>query len=488
MSHDADVVVVGAGPNGLTAAAVLAKHGLDVRVFELAPEVGGGTRSAELTLPGYVHDVCSAVHTTGILSPAFRYLDLERQGLEWVTPEASVAHPLEAEPAALLEASLTTTAQQLGADAKAYERLLRPWVNAGARLFEDVLNPLGIPRHPWLMARLGWYGLGSARSLASRFESERTRALLAGCAAHSILPLESPLTAAVGLVFLIAGHVHPWPIAKGGSRAIGQALWRVTEALGGRLESNVEVRSLSQLPKARAYVFDLAPAQLANLAADELPSGYSSALVRYRMGPGVFKMDWALSEPIPWRDPECRRAATVHVGGTFDEIADSERCAFEGRHSERPFLIVAQQSLFDPSRAPSGKHTGYAYCHVPNGSERDLTQIVEAQIERFAPGFKQCILGRHQSTAQALERYNPSYIGGAITGGVADLRQFVTRPAWRWDPYSTPNPRLFICSHSTPPGGGVHGMCGLFAASSVLSRTFGRAKPRWRTRTSSGKS
>jgi phytoene dehydrogenase-like protein len=474
VSSELDALIVGAGPNGLTAAAALAAHGLRVHVVELAAEAGGGVRSAELTLPGFVHDVCSAVHTTGVFSPAFAALELERHGLQWLTPQASVAHPLDDGPAVLLEASLERTAESLGADARSYQRLLRPWVNAGPKLFRDILNPLSFPSHPWLMARLGWYGVRSASALVRRFEEPRTRALLGGCAAHSSLPLDHALTAALGLVFLVAGHLRPWPIARGGSRSIADALLACCKQRGVTLQLGERVERLSALPKARAVLFDLAPRNVAAIAADALPSSFRTRLERYRMGPGVCKVDWALDGPIPWRDPNCLRTATVHLGGRFEELAASEHAAFNGQVSERPFMIVAQQSLFDGSRAPEGKHTGYAYCHVPAGCDLDLTEVLEQQMERFAPGFRDQILARHTQTAAQLEQYNPSYIGGAITGGVADLRQFISRPTLRWDPYSTPNPKLFICSHSTPPGGGVHGMCGLGAAHSVLRRVFGR--------------
>lgn len=476
MSTALDVIVVGSGPNGLTAAAVLARHGLSVLVLEASHELGGGTRTAELTLAGYRHDVCSAVHTMGCLSPAFRALDLERFGLEWVHPPASVAHPLDDADAAVLEPSVSLTAAGLGADRRAYLDLIAPFVRAREHLVEDLLAPLGVPRQPLCMARFGWLGLRSARRLAEgRFSTQAARALFAGAAAHSVLPLEALATAAFGLVFLVAGHLKTWPVARGGSDAIARALVAVGRAHGVRFETGRRVQALAELPDARVVLFDLAPRQLAEIAGDALPSAYRERLLAYRMGPACFKLDLALEGPIPWRDPRCARAATVHVGGRFDEIASAERAAWEGAHTDKPFVLVAQQSLFDPSRAPAGMHTGYAYCHVPAGSTFDMTAAIEAQIERFAPGFKDRVLARKKTFPSELEAYNPSYLGGAVTGGAASIDQLFSRPVLRLDPYSTPNPRLFLCSQSTPPGGGVHGMCGFHAAGSVLRRSFGRA-------------
>lgn len=474
---DPDVLIIGSGPNGLTAAAMMAREGLSVTVLEAASSLGGGLRSAELTLPGFVHDVCSAVHTVGCLSPAFRELRLEQHGLEWLYPELSVAHPLDGQPAVTLAPTVAETALGLGDDRTRYRRLVGPFVRAGESLFGDVLEPLGIPRHPVTMARLGWFGLRSAERLRRMFREQRSAALLAGCAAHSVMPLSHWLTSAMALVFFIAGHLRPWPVARGGSVSIAGSLERVCRKQGVTFELDQRVTSLRRLPNARAVLFDLAPAQVAAIAGEELPSAYVERLRRFRMGPGIFKLDWALDGPIPWTDPDVQRASTVHVGGTFDEIAAAEARAFAGRVPERPFLIVAQQSHLDDQRAPPGKHTGYAYCHVPAGCDVDMTPAIEAQIERFAPGFRERILARHKHSPAQWERYNPSYIGGAITGGVNDLAQFFARPALRWDPHSTPNRRLYLCSQSTPPGGGVHGMCGRAAAKSALRRVFG---VRWR--------
>jgi phytoene dehydrogenase-like protein len=466
-----DAVVVGSGPNGFAAAIELARTGASVRLLEARETVGGGIRTAALTLPGFAHDVCSGCHPMAVLSPWFRSVPLDAHGLRWIHPPASVAHPLDDEPAVLLRRSLHTTASELGEDARAYERLFAPFVREPHALLADLLAPLRIPKHPFRMARFGLPGLFPAtRAFSRRFRGRRARAVLAGCAAHSILPLEQPLTAAVGMIFALTAHVVDWPVVAGGSQAMAEALASYLRALGGRIETGRCVRSLADLPPARVVLFDTSPAQLADIGAAILPAGYVRRLRRYRYGPGAFKLDWALDGPIPWRDPRCLEASTVHLGGTLEEIAAAEAAVWRGEHPERPFVLVVQQSEFDATRAPAGKHTGYAYCHVPAGSTADLTGVVERQIERFAPGFRDRILARHTMRTRDLQDENPNYVGGAITGGVADLWQFFARPVARLDPYSTPNPRLFLCSASTPPGGGVHGMCGYFAARSALRR------------------
>jgi phytoene dehydrogenase-like protein len=467
---DPDAVIIGAGPNGLAAAVHLARAGASVVVLEASAEIGGGTRTAELTLPGFHHDRCSAVHPMAILSPWLRQLPLADHGLRWIRPPASVAHPLDDGPAVLLRRSLDETCDQLAGDARAYRRLVAPFLGDPHGLLADALAPLGIPRHPLLMLRFGLVGLRSATGVARRFETPQARALFAGCAAHSILPLERSVTAALAMMFLIAGHVEEWPVAAGGSHAITRALASLLVASGGRIETAVRVRALADLPPARVYLFDTSPAQLAAIAEPVLPRRYLRRLRRYRYGPGVFKLDWALDGAIPWRDPRCLEASTVHLGGTLEELAAAEAAVWRGEHPERPFVLVCQQSQFDPTRAPPGKHTGYAYCHVPAGSTVDLTARIEQQIERFAPGFRDRILARQVTTPADLERDNPNYVGGAITGGVADLFQLFSRPVARLDPYSTPHPRLYLCSASTPPGGGVHGMCGYHAARSALRR------------------
>lgn len=466
-----DAVVVGSGPNGLAAAIELARGGARVRVLEARDEIGGGTRTAALTLPGFAHDVCSGCHPMGVLSPFFRSLPLTAHGLRWIHPPASVAHPLDDQPAVLLRRSLEATAAELGEDAAAWRGVFAPFLDRPHDLLADLLGPLRLPAHPLRLARFGLPGLLPATvAFRARFRGARARAALAGCAGHSILPLERPLSAAVGLLFALTAHVEAWPVAAGGSRAIADALAATLRALGGRIETGVRVRRLADLPPTRVALFDTSPAQLADVGEAVLPAAYVRRLRRYRYGPGAFKLDWALDGPIPWRDPRCLEASTVHVGGRLEEIAAAEATVWRGAHPERPFVMVVQQSQFDPSRAPAGRHTGYAYCHVPAGSEVDCTAAIEAQIERFAPGFRDRILARHRLTPADLERDNPNYVGGAITGGVADLFQFFTRPVARLDPYRTPHPRLFICSASTPPGGGVHGMCGYFAARSALRR------------------
>ncbi|TRX56117.1 NAD(P)/FAD-dependent oxidoreductase [Fulvivirga sp. M361] len=469
--NDVDAVIIGSGPNGLAAAIELARNGAKVAVFEAATTPGGGLRTAELTLPGFHHDFCSAVHPMGVLSPYFKKLPLEQYGLKWIFPEASVAHPLDDGAAVLLTRSLKETALGLGNDAESYVRLLRPFVTKAEALLEDALAPLTIPKSPFLMARFGMKAIRSATGLAnSIFKETRAKALFAGCAAHSILPLEKPLSAALGMMFTLTGHVTDWPVAAGGSQYIADALTSYLRELGGDIITSTRVTSMKDLPPAKAYLFDTDPLQLMRIASDRLPNGYVKRLQRYHFGPGAFKVDWALDGPIPWKDPNCLKASTVHIGGTIDEIASSERDAWYGRHHEKPFVLLCQQSQFDTGRAPEGKHTGYAYCHVPNGSDVDRTEAIENQIERFAPGFKDIILKRHTTGGRAFSNYNPNYVGGAITGGVADLTQLFTRPVARFDPYSTPDPKIFICSASTPPGGGVHGMCGYYAAKSALKR------------------
>ena len=472
--HSYDAVVIGSGPNGLGAAIALARAGLEVLVVEGAETVGGGTRTAELTRPGFLHDVCSAVHPMGVLSPFFGALPLAEYGLQWLHPPVSAAHPLDDGPAVLLQRSPEETAAGLGADGEGWRRMVAPFLPRPDNMLADLLGPPGWPSQPLTMARFARLGLGSACGLAGRFQGARARALLAGCAAHSVLPLTRWPSAAVGLVFALTGHWTDWPVARGGSGAIAGALAAYLRALGGQIQTGWQIADLGELPPARAVLFDTAPQQVVELAQGHLPQRYLRRLGRYRYGPGTFKIDWALAGPIPWRDGAIAQASTVHVGGPLEEVVRAEGEAWRGIVPQRPFVMVCQQSHFDPLRAPSGQHTGYAYCHVPHACTVDMTGAIEAQIERFAPGFGDLILARHTCAPGDFQAYNPNYIGGAITGGAADMGQLLTRPVRRLNPYTTPNPQLFLCSASTPPGGGVHGMCGYNAAQVVLRR-LGRA-------------
>jgi phytoene dehydrogenase-like protein len=456
-----DAVVIGSGPNGLSAAVRLARAGASVVVLEAEREIGGGARTAELTLPGFKHDVCSGAHPLGILSPWFAALPLADHGLRWIKPPASVAHPLDDEPAVVLHRSLEETARGLGADADAYQALLAPFLHAPRDLISDALSLRFLPRRPFKLARFGLIGLRSAAAVAkSRFSGERARALFAGCAAHSMAPLEHRLTASVALLFLVAGHTEEWPVAKGGSASIVAALASLLRSLGGEIRTGIRVRTARDLPDARVFLFDLTPRQVASIAEKALPEPFVKKLRRRIQGPAAFKLDWALSGPIPWKDPSCLLASTVHLGGTLPELSESESAAFNGKDCAKPFVLVVQQSQFDPSRAPEGKHTGYAYCHVPYGSKTDAAPAIEAQIERFAPGFRDRILARHVLSPAALQQHNESLEGGALAGGVADIEATMLQ----LHPYETPNPRIFLCSSSTPPGAGVHGMCGARAA------------------------
>ena len=474
---DYDVAIVGSGPNGLAAAAVLAAAGLSVVVLESNQRVGGSCRTEALTLDGFAHDVCSAIHPMGAISPIFRRLRLEDVGLAWVSPLAPAAHPLDDGRVALLERSLPETARTLEADGVSWSRLMQPFLDRWESLFSGILRPIRLPRHPWLLARFGLLALKSSDALARRFTSAPARALFGGCAAHSILALDRAGSASFGLALALAGHAIDWPCAKGGSGRIVEALASCARSKGCEIETDVTVRTLEDLPSSRAVLFDVAPRQLDRIAGDALPTAYRDRLRRFRHGPGAFKIDYALAEPIPWRAAACQRAGTVHLGGTYEEIARSERDASEGRITDAPFVLVAQQSLFDPTRAPAGRHTGWAYCHVPNGSDVDMTDRIERQIERYAPGFRDVVLARHVMPPAALEAHNPNLIGGDVGGGSNALDQVLARPVARWDPYTTPNPRLYLCSASTPPGGGVHGMCGYWAARSVLRHTFQRPVP-----------
>ena len=475
MTDRYDAIVVGAGPNGLAAAIVLARAGRSVLVVEAATTIGGGTRTEQLTLPGFRHDVCSAIHPLALASPFLRTLPLAEHDLRFVQPPLPLAHPLADGTAVALHRSVEETAVGLGADASAYERLLGKPVRHWEAVVDALLGPpLRRPPRPLQTAPVAAIAVRSASSLAGRrFRGAAARALFAGNAAHSMLPLTAPGTAGFGLLLLTLGHAVGWPIAIGGSTAITEAMASYLRSLGGEIVTDLPVTSLAELPPSRVVLLDVTPRQVLAIAGSAIGGRYRQALARFRYGPGVFKVDYALSGPVPWTAPACRQAGTVHVGGALEEIARSEAAAERGEHAPAPFVLVAQQSLFDPSRAPAGQHTLWAYCHVPNGSRQDMTVVVERQIERFAPGFGATILARHAFDTRALEAYDANYVGGDINGGVADLRQLLARPVLRRTPYATPNPRLFLCSSSTPPGGGVHGMCGWFAAQAAL-RTLAR--------------
>jgi phytoene dehydrogenase-like protein len=473
--QDAEALVIGSGPNGLAGAITLAQTGRAVRVVEGAEGPGGGCRSEELTLPGFIHDPCSTVHSLALASPFLRALPLEQHGLELVHPQAPLAHPLDDGSAVMLERSVEQTAHGLGADARAYGRLMQPLVGEADALMGEILGPLRPPRHPLVMGRFGLSAVRSAVGLArARFEGDRARALFAGLSAHSMLSLRSPASASFGLVLGISAHAYGWPVAGGGSQRLTDALVEHLQGLGGRVETGRWVESLDELGDTKIVLADVTPDALYRLAGPRLPAGYSRRLARYRYGPGIFKLDWALSEPIPWTAPGVGRAGTVHLGGTLDEIAASEEAATRGDHTERPYILLVQPTLFDPSRAPAGRHIAWAYCHVPNGSDRDMTAAIENQVERFAPGFRDLVLERSAMGPAAIQARNPNYVGGDINAGLQDLRQLFTRPVPRIVPYSTPVDGLYICSSSTPPGGGVHGMCGVEAARAALRRSARR--------------
>jgi phytoene dehydrogenase-like protein len=464
-----DAVIVGAGPNGLAAAVELARNGRSVAVLEAEETVGGGTRSAEITLPGFVHDLGSAIYPLGYASPFFRQLPLEEHGLEWVHPPAPLAHPFDDGTAAVLERSVAVTAAALGSDAPAYGRLIKGVAQDAPALASFFVGSPRLIRHPFALAASAARALRPARSLAEDvFEGEKARGLFAGNAAHSFLPLEKPPTALFGLVFSTLGHAFGWPFPKGGSQKIADALTSYLISLGGEVYTGVRVGSVKEVPRTRAVLFDVTPRQLLDIAGEHFTGRYRRALKEYRYGPGVFKVDYALDGPIPWKAEECLRAGTVHLGGTLEEVAAGEAAVWRGEHPERPFILLAQQSLFDRTRAPEGKHTVWAYCHVPNGSTFDMTRQIEGQIERFAPGFGERILARASMGPVDLERQNANLVGGDISGGLPDLRQLFTRPVLKPNPYATPARGLFVCSSSTPPGAGVHGMSGYLAARVAL--------------------
>jgi phytoene dehydrogenase-like protein len=462
--HDYDAVIVGAGPNGLAAAIALGRRFNAVLLLEAAKTIGGGVRSAELTLPGFTHDVCSTVQPLSLASPFFRQLDLPQYGLEWIQPEIPLAHPFEDGSALFLHRSLEITADAMGADGKAYKRLLQPFVDHEQKLLADILKPLRFPESPFLMARFAFQALRSLRDLAgSHFRSDRTKALFAGLAAHAMIPLEQAATAAFGIVLATLAHTRGWPIIRGGSQKLADALGDCFRNGGGEIVTDRRIASMDDLPSARYYFFDITPRQLLHIEGLGLSHTYRKNLSRFRYGPGVYKMDWALKAPIPWTADICRKAGTVHLGGSLEEIAASIRDVSAGKVSPAPYIVLAQQSLFDSSRAPAGKHTAWAYCHVPHGSTADMSELIESRIERYAPGFREEIMARNALTAAAMEQYNANYVGGDINGGLQDLSQLYTRPIASLRPYRTSERNIYLCSSSTPPGGGVHGLCGYYA-------------------------
>jgi phytoene dehydrogenase-like protein len=472
-NQDYDAVIIGSGPNGLSAAIRLSQEGLKVLVLEAKDTIGGGTRTMELTEPGFLHDVCSAVHPTAAGSPFLSTLDLDKFGLEFIQPEVAYAHPLDDGEAGLAYQDLNKTAERLGVDKEAYIKLYNEFVNDWDYLSQDIFGTLRIPKHPLLMAKFGWYGMFSAKLLCnSLFKTEKARALFTGCAAHSIVPLTRSFTASFGIVLGASAHSVGWPVAKGGSASITNAMAKLFRSLGGEIKTGYRVKTLSDLPPSKVILFDLTPHQIARIAENELPKSYLNKLRNYKYGPGTFKMDWALSEAVPWTNKEARKAGTLHLGGTFLDISKAEQAVWDGEHPENPYVLVSQPTVCDPSRAPEGKHTLWAYCHVPNGSEQDMTKVIEDQIERYAPGFKDIIISKHTMHAMEMEQYNFNYIGGDINGGAQTVTQLFGRPTLKWDPYKIPANGLYICSSSTPPGGGVHGMSGYHAAQSVLKNEF----------------
>lgn len=468
-----DVVVVGSGPNGLAAALTCAKAGRSVLVLEAADAIGGGTRTAELTLPGFAHDVCAAIHPFAAVSPFFADAGLERHGLELLHPEVALVHPLDGGRAGVMHRSLEQTVAGLGVDGAVWDRHLGWATRRWPALAEATLAPLlRVPRHPLTLAAFGLRGVLPATWFGRLFETEEAKGLIAGAAAHAFLPLSHPLTTSMGIMLLVSGHVAGWPVAKGGSQAIADAMAEQLAELGGTIQTGRRVHSLDDIPPSKAVLFDLTPRQVLDICGDALPERYRRRLSRFRYGPGVFKVDYALSEPVPWANEAARRAGSLHLGGTMREIAAAEAEVAAGGHPDRPFVLIGQQSLVDHSRAPAGQHTLWTYCHVPHGSDVDVTEAIERQIERFAPGFRDVVLARASATSSWYESYNANFIGGDIAGGSHGGLQLVLRPRPGLHPYRTPNPRFFICSASTPPGGGVHGMCGLNAANDALRTTL----------------
>ena len=469
---DYDAIVVGSGPNGLTAAITLQQKGLSVLIVEAKNTIGGGLRSAELTIPGFQHDICSAIHPLAVASPFFNSLPLHEHGLTFIQPNIAVAHPLDDGKSAVLSNSVEETAGLLGSDKNSYLKLIEPITKQWDALLPELLAPLHFPKDPVNFAKFGLKALQPATWIANKFESREAKALWAGMAAHSIQPLSNLTTSAIGLVLMTAAHKQGWPIPKGGSQSLANALASYFMSIGGEIKTDFLVTSLDQLPSTKAILFDITPRQLLKIAGHRFSNIYKWQLEKYRYGMGVFKVDWALDGKIPFTSEQARDAGTLHLGNTFAEIAASELATSKGKHPEKPFVLLAQQSIFDDTRSPKGKHVVWGYCHVPNGSTKDMTDVIEKQVERFAPNFKERILARHTFNTVQLEEYNPNYIGGDINGGIIDLGQLFTRPALRYSPYRTSEKGLYLCSSSTPPGGGVHGMCGFHAAQRAWKDIF----------------
>jgi phytoene dehydrogenase-like protein len=469
-----DAVIVGSGPNGLTAAITLARAGLSVLVLEGRETPGGGMRTAELTLPGFHHDICATVLSTALISPMMQSLPLEEHGVSWVHPEIPLAHPFDDGSAVALHRSIEETAAGLGFDGGMYRRMLDPLVRHWPDILGNILGPVPqVWRSPLALTIFGLWSLQPADLMAKlAFRQAPARALFGGLSAHSILPLHWPGTASFGLVLAMGAHAVGWPVVRGGTQQFANALVSILRSLGGEVRVGQAVTTLAHIPPARAILFDVTPRSFVQIAGEALPASYRRALARFRYGPGVCKVDYALREAIPWRNPDCARAGTVHVGGTLSEIAAAESRVWAGEHVEKPYVLLVQPTIFDSSRAPAGKHTVWAYCHVPHGSTLDVSSHIEAQVERFAPGFREVILARHTYTAAEMEAYNPNYVGGDINSGAQDLTQLFTRPTVRWTPYSTPLRGIYLCSSSTPPGGGLHGMCGYHAARAALRQVF----------------
>ncbi|WP_234571976.1 phytoene desaturase family protein [Rhodohalobacter sp. 614A] len=477
-----DAVVVGSGPNGLAAGIRLALEGYSVKIFEASETIGGGVRTAELIEPGFFHDICSAIHPMAAASPFLKKLPLGKFGLKWIHPIHPAVHPLDDQPAGVLFNDLQETAFHLEDDADYYRTLMKPIQKNWDGLSKDFLGPLSFPKNPVQMGLFGLKALQPATRFQKKFKTDRAKALFAGMAAHSILPLDEIATTAIGLVFFGTGHTGGWPMPEGGSQLLANAMAGYFKSLGGEIETGFQVESLKELPDSKAVLFDLTPQQVSLIVGDQFPSSYKRKLRKFKRGSGVFKVDYILKEPVPWKDPECRRAGTVHLGGTFAEIAASEKEIANGNHSDNPFVLVAQQSLFDKTRTPNKKETLWAYCHVPNGSTKDMTDIIENQIERFAPGFKDVIEKKVTMNTSDFEEYNANYIGGDINGGRQDIWQLFSRPVNWINPYATPADGIYFCSSSTPPGGGVHGMCGYHAANLVLKKEFGKSSSEWKFR------